>query len=59
MEVGELPVDYTIFHQEGAVGVVPPRPNEKRYHQEAVVEVVDRPYLAQLVEVGVVEDLHY
>ena len=38
---------------------MPPRPNEKRYHQEAVVEVVDRPHLVQLVAVGVVGVLHY
>ena len=47
------------MHQEGAVGVAVPRPDEKRCHQEAVVEVVDRPHLFQLVVVGVVEDLHY
>ena len=41
------------------MGVVAPRPDEKRCHQEAVVEVVDRPHLVQLVAVGVVEDLHY
>ena len=41
------------------MGVVAPRPDEKRCHQEAVVEVVDHPHLVQLVEVGVVEDLHY
>ena len=34
-----------------------PRPDEKRCHQEAVVEVVDRPHLVQLVEVGAVEAL--
>ena len=33
------------------MGVVAPRPNEKCYHQEAVVEVVDRPHLVQLVAV--------
>ena len=31
------------------MGVVAPRPDEKRCHQEAVVEVVDRPHLVQLV----------
>ena len=41
------------------MGVVALRPDEKRCHQEAVVEVVDRPHLVQLVAVGVVEDLHY
>ena len=39
------------------MGVVAPRPDEKRRHQEAVVEVVDRPHLVQLVEVGAVEAL--
>ena len=39
------------------MGVVAPRPDEKRCHQEAVVEVVDRPHLVQLVEVGAVEAL--
>ena len=41
------------------MGVAVPRPDEKRCHQEGVVEVVDRPHLVQLVAVGVVEDLHY
>ena len=40
------------------MGVVAPRPDEKHCHQGAVVEVVDRPHLVQLVGVGVVEDLH-
>ena len=39
------------------MGVVAPRPDEKRCHQEAVVEVVDRPHLVQPVEVGAVEAL--
>ena len=44
------------FPPGGGGGGGGPRPDEKRCHQEAVVEVVDRPHLVQLVAVGV---LHY